>query len=93
MCIFFVVAGVGHVIGIAELNQSRIFDAAVFFVGLGRRKDWLGAPRKVQAVIAFGVSEPRSPAFVLGAVEHDDFTCAHYDCRVERASRFPPALR
>ena len=99
LCVFLVIRGVGEVIdiaelgiaelGIFELNQARVFDAAVFFVRLCGRKDGLGSPREVQAVAALGVAESRSAVLVLSAVEHDDLACAHDDCGIERAGRFP----
>src|SRR5947199_9418920 len=70
--VFFVVAGVGEVVGVAEFLEARIFDAAVFFVvGFGG-EDRIVAANEVEAVRAFGIAETGSARGLLGAVEHDE---------------------
>src|SRR6266851_922557 len=87
--VFFIVAGVGEVVGVAELLEPRVFNAAIFFVvGFGR-EDGIGAPREVKAVGAFGVAEARGAEGVLRAIEHDEFIAMKYDGRIEGAGGFP----
>ena len=75
--IFLVVSRVGQVIGIAELNEPGIFDAAIFLVDSAGTENRLIPAREMNSVGALGISQARSALFVLRAVEHHDLAAAH----------------
>ena len=96
--VFFVVAGVGEVVDVAEFLQARIFDTAVFFVVRLGRENRLRSTREVNPIGTLGIAKMRSTCSVLRAVEHNEFanilflgilSSKERDRRIESAGGFP----
>ena len=87
--VFLVVAGVGEVIRVAELDESGVFNAAIFFVVGFRRKHRLGTACEVEAITALGVAEAGDAILVLRAIEHDKFAVVEDDGGIESAGGLP----
>src|ERR1700730_6048649 len=84
-----VVAGVCHVVDAIDLNQARIFHAAVLFVVSFSREDRLPPPHKMNSVRTFRVAQAGSPRSVLRPVEQYDFAIAPDSGRIERSCGLP----
>ena len=89
LSVFFVVASVGKIKGSADLNNSRVFNAAILLVvGLWRQYR-IGATREVDSIRTFSVAEPRCPRSILRAIEHHELAVMRHDSRIESAGGFP----
>src|SRR5437588_11468773 len=87
--VFLVVPGVGQIIRVAELDQARIFNAAISFVIGFRRKHWLGATGEVEAIAALGIAEARRAVLVLCAVGLADLAVGEAARGMEGARGLP----
>src|SRR5438105_15953523 len=87
--VFLVVSGIGQVIGFADLYQTRIFYATIFFVICFRRKHRLGPTCEMDAVPALGIPQTRSTVLVLRAIEHHELALMDNHGGIESPSRFP----
>ena len=89
LCVFLVVSRIGEVVSVADPDQTRIFDAAVFFVVGFRREHGIGTTVELCAVDTFSVAETRGAGMILCAVEHDEFAAMKDDGRIKGAGRLP----
>src|SRR2546421_10426932 len=87
--IFLVVSGIGQVIGFADLYQTRIFYATIFFIIGFRKKHRLRAPSEMDAIPALSVAQTRSTVFVLCAIEHYRLSLMEDDSRIQSPGRLP----
>ena len=55
--IFFVVAGVGEIVRVADFLQARILDAAVFLVVGFWRKNGCGTAREMNSIITLRIAQ------------------------------------
>ena len=84
-----VVAGVGHVVGAADLHDARVLAAAGQLVGLGRDHHGLAAAGEADAVARGGEADRGAAVGALGAVEELDQPVLDERRRVEDELRLP----
>src|SRR2546426_316804 len=87
--IFLVVSGIGQVIGFADLYQTRIFYATIFFIIGFRKKYRLGPTCEMDAIPAFSITQARGTVLILRAVEHHELALMNDDSRIESPGRLP----
>src|SRR5437762_2584798 len=93
LCVLLVVAGVGQVIRAADLQYTRIFDPAIFFILGCRDQDRTTAAGEVETIGTGGIPDARSAGGILLAIKQNCLAIFSNRRRIECTCRCSPGIR